>query len=339
MLRRLIFSSVLISQVGAVRQTGEVRWQLQGPIPVEFAAVFPRGVFAAGGFEPVRDFEASKAGGRFVQSKDKQSGLPLWVVDVIDGDPAAREKTARVKVAAADQPTLPAAPARAAVRAGGVRRADGDAVCEPGRAAGLLAAGDRRPGRARRPWRRGEPGECGMSEGYCLHHDQRASGRAGQVAVSFYLDQRARIDTCAGRAKRAAPDRPARRRVGQHRPGPPGPGHHRRRAARAQAGRRGRHIRRGDRAACRTRRPRWRCGIENGKAGRQERQFLPPPVSPQVRVQPREVLMLVRTPTGEQLAQVDNPDPFTPPVWRSPVHRTPEPRHLARPARPPGRRG
>jgi S-DNA-T family DNA segregation ATPase FtsK/SpoIIIE len=29
--------------------------------------------------------------------------------------------------------------------------------------------------------------------------------------------------------------------------------------------------------------------------------------------------------TGDQLAQVDNADPFTPPVWRSPVHRTPEP--------------
>ena len=28
--------------------------------------------------------------------------------------------------------------------------------------------------------------------------------------------------------------------------------------------------------------------------------------------------------TGEHFAQVDNPDPFTPPVWRSPVHRTPE---------------
>jgi S-DNA-T family DNA segregation ATPase FtsK/SpoIIIE len=28
--------------------------------------------------------------------------------------------------------------------------------------------------------------------------------------------------------------------------------------------------------------------------------------------------------TGEQLAQVDNPDLFAPPVWRSPVHRTPE---------------
>jgi hypothetical protein len=80
---------------------------VQGPIPVEFGTVFPRGAFAAGAFEPVRDFEASK-GGRFVQSKDKQSGLPLWVVDVIDGDPLARDKTARVKVAASDQPVLPA---------------------------------------------------------------------------------------------------------------------------------------------------------------------------------------------------------------------------------------
>jgi hypothetical protein len=83
---------------------------LQGPIPVEFASVFPRGAFAAGGFEPVRDFEASKAG-RFVQSKDKMTGLPVWVVDVIDADPQARDKTARVKVAAADQPVLPAPPA------------------------------------------------------------------------------------------------------------------------------------------------------------------------------------------------------------------------------------
>jgi hypothetical protein len=80
---------------------------VQGPIPVEFGTVFPRGAFAAGGFEPVRDFEASK-GGRFVQSKDKQSGLGLWVVDVIDGDPQAREKTVRVKIAAAEQPVLPA---------------------------------------------------------------------------------------------------------------------------------------------------------------------------------------------------------------------------------------
>ena len=31
-----------------------------------------------------------------------------------------------------------------------------------------------------------------------------------------------------------------------------------------------------------------------------------------------------RTVYGEQYAQVDNQDPFTSPVWRSPVHRTPE---------------
>ena len=80
---------------------------LQGPIPVDFAQVFPRGVYAAGPFEPVRDFEASK-GDRFVQSKDKATGLPLWVAEVIDGDPSARQKSLRVKVAAADQPVLPA---------------------------------------------------------------------------------------------------------------------------------------------------------------------------------------------------------------------------------------
>ena len=33
----------------------------------------------------------------------------MWVVEVIDADPQARDKTARVKVAAADQPVLPPA--------------------------------------------------------------------------------------------------------------------------------------------------------------------------------------------------------------------------------------
>jgi S-DNA-T family DNA segregation ATPase FtsK/SpoIIIE len=35
-------------------------------------------------------------------------------------------------------------------------------------------------------------------------------------------------------------------------------------------------------------------------------------------------LIVVRNVTGEQIAQVDNPDPFAKPVWRSPVYRTPE---------------
>jgi hypothetical protein len=82
---------------------------LQGAIPVEFSLAFPRGAYAAGGFEPVRDFEASK-GGRFVQSKDKASGLPLWMVEVIDADSSARQKTVRVKIAATEHPVLPTAP-------------------------------------------------------------------------------------------------------------------------------------------------------------------------------------------------------------------------------------
>ena len=83
---------------------------LQGPIPVEFGAVFPHGAYAAGGFEAVRDFDAS-SGDRFVQSKDKATGYPLWTVEVIDADPAARIRTVKVKVAAEYQPVLPNGPA------------------------------------------------------------------------------------------------------------------------------------------------------------------------------------------------------------------------------------
>jgi hypothetical protein len=32
----------------------------------------------------------------------------------------------------------------------------------------------------------------------------------------------------------------------------------------------------------------------------------------------------MRNVRGEQLAQVDNADPFAAPIWRSPVYRTPE---------------
>ena len=60
------------------------------------------------------------------------------------------------------------------------------------------------------------------------------------------------------------------------------------------------------------------------RVGRQELQFLPPRVSPRS-ANLREVLIVVRrNVTGEQLAQVDNQDPFASPVWRSPVYRTPE---------------
>jgi hypothetical protein len=82
---------------------------LLGPIPVDFGLVFPDGAFAASGFEPVRDFDAS-TGERFVQSADKETGVPLWSVEVIDPDQRARNRTVKVKVAVQIQPVLPSAP-------------------------------------------------------------------------------------------------------------------------------------------------------------------------------------------------------------------------------------
>jgi hypothetical protein len=79
---------------------------LQGQIPIEFGMVFPAGAYAAGGIEMVRDFDRS-SGDRVVQQVDKHSGLPLWVVEVIDADPDARQRTVKVKIAAQVQPVLP----------------------------------------------------------------------------------------------------------------------------------------------------------------------------------------------------------------------------------------
>ena len=78
----------------------------QSQIPIEFGMVFPRGAYAAGGIEVVRDFDRS-SGDRVVQQADKHSGLPLWVVEVIDADPDARQRMVKVKIAAQVQPVLP----------------------------------------------------------------------------------------------------------------------------------------------------------------------------------------------------------------------------------------
>ena len=80
---------------------------LQGPIPVEFGTVFPSGAYAAGAFDPVRNFDAS-TGEKFVQSTDKATGQPLWAIEVIDPDPQARTRAVKVKVAAQVQPVIPA---------------------------------------------------------------------------------------------------------------------------------------------------------------------------------------------------------------------------------------
>ena len=56
--------------------------------------------------EKVRDFERSRKD-EVIQQADKDSGLPLWVIEVIDADEDARQRTVKVKIAAQVQPVLP----------------------------------------------------------------------------------------------------------------------------------------------------------------------------------------------------------------------------------------
>ena len=92
---------------------------LQGAIPVEFGAAFPHGAFVVGEVMPVNDFEKSTKE-KPVQQRDKNTGMPLWTVPVLDPDPDARkgQREINIKVAAEFQPvppdTLPGLPFRPA---------------------------------------------------------------------------------------------------------------------------------------------------------------------------------------------------------------------------------
>ena len=79
---------------------------IKGPIPIQFGMAFPGGAYAAGPVEKVRDFERSRKD-EVIQQLDKDSGLPLWVIEVIDADEDARQRTVKVKIAAQVQPVLP----------------------------------------------------------------------------------------------------------------------------------------------------------------------------------------------------------------------------------------
>jgi hypothetical protein len=79
---------------------------VQGPFKVECGEVFPYGVGVVGPVQPMADFDRSTPENR-VQARDKESGLPVWTVDVMDFDPDARERTLKVKIAAEVQPVPP----------------------------------------------------------------------------------------------------------------------------------------------------------------------------------------------------------------------------------------
>jgi hypothetical protein len=61
------------------------------------------------------DFDASTREKR-MQAREKDSGLPVWSVEVMDFDPEARDRTFKVKIAAPVQPVPPEALAGAPVR-------------------------------------------------------------------------------------------------------------------------------------------------------------------------------------------------------------------------------
>ena len=81
---------------------------VQGPFKVEFGELFPHGLGVVGAVGPVVDFDASTKE-RKVQARDKDTGLPVWSVDVMDFDPDARERTFKVKFSAPVQPVPPEA--------------------------------------------------------------------------------------------------------------------------------------------------------------------------------------------------------------------------------------
>jgi hypothetical protein len=75
---------------------------------IQFGEVFPHGVYAVSEVTQVRDFDRSTKD-RPVYSVDEDSGLNVWSVDVMDGDPEARkaDRQVSIKILSKQQPVLP----------------------------------------------------------------------------------------------------------------------------------------------------------------------------------------------------------------------------------------
>lgn len=71
--------------------------------------VFPFGAYLIGEVTSISDYDRSTKDNK-VQAIDKDTGLPMWSVDVLDADPEARRasKTVSIKFATKVQPVPPA---------------------------------------------------------------------------------------------------------------------------------------------------------------------------------------------------------------------------------------
>jgi hypothetical protein len=83
---------------------------INGRFKVSMGDVFAHGAYVVSDVEAVRDFDKSTRE-RPVQAVDKESGLLVWAVSVLDADPDARKdaKTVTVKISAPHQPVPPEA--------------------------------------------------------------------------------------------------------------------------------------------------------------------------------------------------------------------------------------
>ena len=88
---------------------------IAGPLKLDCAEVFPHGLGVVGEVTSLDDFNASTKEDR-VQARDKETGPLMWSAEGLDFHPQAREKTVRVKIAAAQQPVPPEAISGAPVR-------------------------------------------------------------------------------------------------------------------------------------------------------------------------------------------------------------------------------
>ena len=77
-------------------------------IPMSSEVAFPMGAYLVSEVSPVFDFEKSSKDNK-VQQIDKDTGKPLWQLDVLDADPEAKRasKTVSVKIPANVQPVPP----------------------------------------------------------------------------------------------------------------------------------------------------------------------------------------------------------------------------------------
>ncbi len=83
---------------------------IKGAIKMNHGDAFAYGTFMVGEVQAMRDFDRSTRE-QAIQAVDRDTGELVWIVDVVDADPEARERTVRVKITAPVQPVPPEAAA------------------------------------------------------------------------------------------------------------------------------------------------------------------------------------------------------------------------------------